>query len=375
MKKDWMIKESELDDDQLNVLMGTLQKSCIVEGCAGSGKSVLALIKAQRIQKEYGNSYQIIVYTKALCHYMNSGRKELGLNNDFSYHKEWKWKRELKHYGGKGTFWVYLKDENGNYIPNMPSSDYVIVDEIQDFTEDEIREFIQATNKHFFFFGDTAQSIFEGLKDTLSIDEIGYLLPKGEKPKPFSLYRNYRLPLAVARLVQYIGVGLPVFDEKVYKSKEKSIPYILKYPTLEDQITAIKKIVKKDLTDVAILAPNGEMVKKIGNALKEIGINAELRYNDKEDWRNSVDTLNFSTTNPKVMTYHSAKGLQFETVFLPNMEFFGGDVDDKRKALYVAATRTYKNLYIMYSGELPSPLSEIPESMYKTTEIETLDDF
>lgn len=375
MKKDWMIKESELDDDQLNVLMGTLQKSCIVEGCAGSGKSVLALIKAQRIQKEYGNSYQIIVYTKALCHYMNSGRKELGLNNDFSYHKEWKWKRELKHYGGKGAFWVYLKDENGNYIPNMPSSDYVIVDEIQDFTEDEIREFIQATNKHFFFFGDTAQSIFEGLKDTLSIDEIGYLLPKGEKPKPFSLYRNYRLPLAVARLVQYIGVGLPVFDEKVYKSKEKSIPYILKYPTLEDQITAIKKIVKKDLTDVAILAPNGEMVKKIGNALKEIGINAELRYNDKEDWRNSVDTLNFSTTNPKVMTYHSAKGLQFETVFLPNMEFFGGDVDDKRKALYVAATRTYKNLYIMYSGELPSPLSEIPESMYKTTEIETLDDF
>lgn len=29
-----MIKESELDDDQIKVLMGTLDKSCIVSGCA-----------------------------------------------------------------------------------------------------------------------------------------------------------------------------------------------------------------------------------------------------------------------------------------------------------------------------------------------------
>lgn len=39
MKKDWMIKESELDEDQIKVLMATLDKSCIVAGCAGSGKS------------------------------------------------------------------------------------------------------------------------------------------------------------------------------------------------------------------------------------------------------------------------------------------------------------------------------------------------
>ena len=113
MKKDWMIKESELDEDQIKVLMATLDKSCVVSGCAGSGKSVLALIKAQRIQKERGNSYQIIVFTKALCGYMNSGRKELGLNNQFIYY--WIWK-------------------NRN---NCPSSDYVIVDEIQDFSKED----------------------------------------------------------------------------------------------------------------------------------------------------------------------------------------------------------------------------------------------
>ena len=60
-KKDWMVKESDLDDDQLHVFNAILDKSCIVTGCAGSGKSVLALIKAQRIQRERGNDYQIIV--------------------------------------------------------------------------------------------------------------------------------------------------------------------------------------------------------------------------------------------------------------------------------------------------------------------------
>lgn len=115
MKKDWMIKESELDEDQIKVLMATLDKSCIVAGCAGSGKSILALIKAQRIQKERGNNYKVIVFTKALCHYMNTGRKELGLRNEFYYH--WQWKNRM----------------------NCSPADYIIVDEIQDFDKPQIR--------------------------------------------------------------------------------------------------------------------------------------------------------------------------------------------------------------------------------------------
>lgn len=188
MKKDWMIKESELDDDQIKVLMATLDKSCIVEGCAGSGKSVLALIKAQRIQKERGNNYKIIVYTKALCRYMNSGKQELGLTNDFYYYEEWKYKREPR-----GRFLVYSKDEYGNKIPYMPTADYIIVDEIQDFTAEEISEFVNAAHKNFFFFGDTAQSLYDSLKGgTLPVDAIKYSIPRTRESRSFSLYTCWR---------------------------------------------------------------------------------------------------------------------------------------------------------------------------------------
>ena len=351
MKKDWMIKESELDEDQIKVLMGTLDKSCVVTGCAGSGKSVLALIKAQRIQKERGNNYQIIVFIKALCKYMNSGREELGLKKQFTYH--WVWKNRQ----------------------NSPPSDYIIVDEIQDFEEDEIREFITATKKHFFFFGDTAQSIYEGLKNTIAVEDIGYLLPRGEKPKDFGLYRNYRLPIPVAKLVQYVGIDLQPFEESTYKSPEITIPRILRYTNPREQLSAIKDIIKKrDLTDVAILLPHNDMVKTVGEVFSSLDLNVELRYNDKEDWKNSKDTLNFSTTNPKVMTYHSAKGLQFETIFCPWIESFDDDGGAHRKSLYVAMTRTYRNLYIMYSGVLPELLSKIPQDLYETTENEEIED-
>lgn len=353
-KKDWMIIESELDEDQIKVLMATNDKSCLVSGCAGSGKSVLALIKAQRIQKEKGDNYQIIVYTKALCNYMNAGRETLGLHNDFHYH--WHWRNRLA----------------------CPSSDYVIVDEIQDFTQEEIQEFIEATNRNFFFFGDTAQSIYQGLKDTMPVNAINRLFPFDREPKNFSLYRNYRLPIPAARVAQYVGIDLDAYDEKTYKSKETAIPKFIKYDSLNDQISAIARIIKRNnLTDVGILLPHNDDVRTVCTILNSNGIDHEAKYEDKENWRNSVNNLNFTTSNPKVMTYHSAKGLQFETVFLPNICPLS-DSDDRRiseqKSLYVAMTRTYRYLYVMYSGFLPYPLSNVPSSLYSTSEIEIVED-
>ena len=355
-KKDWMVKESELekDDYEYRVLHAVLDKSCIVSGCAGSGKSVLALIKAQRIQREKKtDNYQIIVFTKALCGYMNAGRNDLGLSKKFIYH------------------WNFQKD-------NCPHSDYVIVDEIQDFDKEEIQQFIKATNKHFFFFGDTAQSIYNGLpkkdgtiKETLPVNRISGLVPFDMEFETFNLCHNYRLPLPVAKVVNYVGIGLPPFNENIYKSVEKEIPRIIRYENLEKQIDAIAQmILNKRVSDVGILVPHNEDVKIVHEMLNERKITHELKYSN---FPNSIETLDVSTENPKLMTYHSAKGLQFETVFIPNV-VDKSEKESDRKALYVAMTRTYRNLYVMYSGNLPFPLSEVPREYYKTTEKDVVED-
>lgn len=343
MKKDWMIKESELDDVQIRVLTATLDKSCIVQGCAGSGKSVLALIKAKRIQKERGNNYKVIVFTKALCSYMNSGREALGLKNDFSYY--WEWENKEK----------------------CASADYIIVDEIQDFTESKIKIFINSAKKNFFFFGDTAQSIYDGLDNErrVPVDQIMSFVPN---VKAFKLRYNYRLPIPVAKVACQIGVDTQYVDG-IYKSSEKELPRIIQYEKQDQQIDAIHRIIKnRNLSDVAILLPLNKDVKSVYEKLKEKGLNYEARYKASGC---SSDNLNFNSTNPKILTYHSAKGLQFETVFIPFLE--NADMS-KRKALYVAMTRTYRDLYMMYSGNLPQLFSELDRTLYTTTEVEEIED-
>ena len=123
-----------------------------------------------------------------------------------------------------------------------------------------------------------------------------------------------------------------------------------------------------ELEDVSILLPRNDDVRRVYDKLTELGLNCEKKVGRAMD-------LDFSTTNPKIMTYHSAKGLQFEAVFLPFVEKYPvADTELDRKKLYVAMTRTYRYLYVMYSGSLPAPLLNVDTSLYATTEREEVED-
>lgn len=331
--KDFNVDIASMDDDQLDLIEKNLDKSMIVAGCAGSGKSVIAMQKAEQIV-EQGGDVILIAFTKSLNRYMSQGKNNLG--HKFYYH--WQWKKQ-----------------------HMPKADYIIVDEIQDFDEKEIFEFINAARKCFFFFGDTAQSIYNAFdKKTLDIDAISALAGI----KISYLYNNYRLPKTVAKITQnYVGVDVSPYSEKVYLSKEIGMPTFINCRTIEEQFDKIMNIIKtKKYTNVGILMPNNESVLTIMKAFCDNCFQCEFKYNVGYNDKSNKDSLNFNSEIPKVMTYHSAKGLQFETVFLPYYK--GANSIDDRKALYVAMTRTYRNLFVLFNEELTAPLSEVPEHLY-----------
>lgn len=331
------VDDDSMDDDQLDLIEKTLDESMIVAGCAGSGKSVIAMHKAQQIL-DMGGDVIMIALTKSLCLFMNQGNMGRSLGSHFYYH--WNWRNI-----------------------GMPSADYIIVDEIQDFSRGEIQEFINSAKKCFFFFGDTAQSIYKFTeKQTLSIEQIA----KMTGLEPLQLYNNYRLPKAVAQITQtYVGVDVNPYSEKIYQSKEKALPHIVPFVNIEEQADAIIKIAEKSNSpSIGILVPRNEQVIQLMQLLSEKNFVCEVKYGNGFNDENK-NTLNFQTKLPKLMTYHSAKGLQFETVFLPLYE---GAIDsESRKALYVAMTRTYRNLYVMYNNVLSSPLKEVDSKYYLKT--------
>lgn len=113
-----------------------------------------------------------------------------------------------------------------------------------------------------------------------------------------------------------------------------------------------------------------------------------LAYQAEEEYKYHSFTLkDFSNDMVQIMTVHKAKGLEFHTVFLPELmmrEFpasnvggkkywhvlggifeenkskYQGDLEDERKLFYVAVTRARQNLFMTYE------LSEQPISCFVT---------
>lgn len=84
--QDWYT--SNLDDVQRQIVMIDLENNFIVQGSAGSGKTILALQRAA--QANMFGTFTIIVYTKALKAMIEYGLKVLGLPTDRAVY-EWSW--------------------------------------------------------------------------------------------------------------------------------------------------------------------------------------------------------------------------------------------------------------------------------------------
>lgn len=332
---DWDVTEETMDDDQLDLIEYTDDKSMLVAGCAGSGKSVIAMHKAEQLHKK-GQDVILIAYTRSLSRFMKNGKADSSFR--FFHHHLWKYK---------------LK---------MPKADYIIVDEIQDFTREEIQEFINATRKHFLFFGDTAQSIYRQYgKQTMTIAQIAAMTGLNT----LQLFNNYRLPRPVAKITQdYVGVDVQEYKEKVYQNKETELPHLIHFDNEQKQIEALLRLVKDNVgRNIGILLSNNPEVIRISQEFMDNDVECEFKYNKGDNDFDYVDNLDFNTVLPKILTYHSAKGLQFDLVILPM--YNGANDDESRKALYVAMTRTMHSLFVLYSTQsLLPPLDRVPSHLY-----------
>lgn len=330
-KRNFYVKDSELDDYQVKIINKRTDNSFIVKGCAGSGKSILALWKAKQIQNENKGTYQIIVFTKALKQYMADGISQVGINsNNVDY------------------LWHYEKS-------NCPSSDYIIVDEAQDFSKEDILLFKSKAKKALLLYGDSAQQLYKFIQDkkTISMEEMAVVTGFQTEQLVF----NHRLPKKIARVAEYIN---SVNDDLEGRCKNEGTeePYIFNIPSFEHQLDKIAEIIRnRHFEDVGILFRQNTEVERAYNYLRSKGLTVEAKFGQTMD-------LNFGSDNPKLLTYHSAKGLQFEAVFIP--ECTCSD-ESSRNALYVAITRTYQSLYIFHSGNLSSFFDDVPMHLYKTS--------
>lgn len=307
------------DQHQQIIINMSAERTAVVKGIAGSGKSLTLLKKAKQVST-LTNSYAIIVYTKSLKQFFVDELAEIGqTKNHVYYFKEWQ--RSTK-----------------------PNYKYMFVDECQDFNAEEIDDF-KAHGQYCWFFGDTWQSIM--VFPNHSVQEVDATANQlGVHPQDLAI--NHRLTIENAKVGEFL---FPKTRLSFACIKHGPKPRLIRTPT---QLDKIIELINNGLTDVGILVFYNGQVTKIRDYFLSKGIPVQWKTKDEMD-------IDFKSTSPKIITWHCAKGLQFNDVFLPccglneyrNYVSYQNDpLLDQKSALYVATTRPLENLYLIYSNNL-----------------------
>jgi superfamily I DNA/RNA helicase len=239
---------------------------------------------------------------------------------------------------------------------------HIVIDEGQDFSPIMLQSLVSALppDGSITFFGDVAQQIYGSRLSWRSA---------GLQPKKVEYFKqNYRntkeisnVALAISQSAYYQGED----DIIVPVSPRASgpLPGLFQF---DDNISEIKAVINhaiksKDTQRIGILVRNRDRVKYIVTELLKKRVVPQILSKDLNSWSNEPGI--------SVGTYHSAKGLEFDAVYLPlcndqylpyeeRVVILNSEDEAKKediKLLYVGVTRARRALIITYSGEL-SPL-------------------
>lgn len=354
----WMVPERRLDEYQLEVLRkcSVLRgRNQWIQGFAGSGKSVLVIHAIQRILTGDPNAKVCVaVYTHALKQLLSSGLAEKYRNVPVQ------------------TYHQLLNSRRNGHSAHY---DVLVIDEVQDVSPEELVA-LRSIADRLIVAGDADQSIYER---SGSPDELVKII----EPEVYKLTTIHRLTKRLIEIVKTILPGSAIEGTRTGRMQEVQITLAKAEsgPDETDWVWGQCRHYSKQGEPGAVLFSSHSDVQAFLMAIASIeSVPAPTFYNQSGDTQrnyelanslfrqhnvplrylgNDFGSLEESDARPitYVMTYHSAKGLDFNTVFIPRLNqglrIWRDNEDIARRLFFVAATRSRRNLFLSYSSPEP----------------------
>lgn len=334
----WMVTRHQLDAAQIRAIDLVLDEgNYYVKGEAGTGKSVVLAHAAMLYKRQHPEAkICALTYTNALVACLNEGLDGKGVDC-MTIHK-------------------FMK------LPKNRKYDLVFIDEVQDLEPDWAQQ-ILVRGKKFVLFGDFAQSIYvrdSGLKkgeeqenelqDIFTVREV------------IELTKDYRLPKNCRSLVQTIfpdrefqatpwrlmaNAQIPLFRADSWEEEMKFVVQKARTHAVAGSPAVILFEEKRAIfhffhTILEDYTSEGFKLDNVNDLLEKYNVPIRFLGNRIGDFKEGdKKPLTY------VMTWHSSKGLDFETVILPNL----AKSPCRANPLYVALTRARRNLVLTYSGK------------------------
>jgi superfamily I DNA/RNA helicase len=361
----WMITEDKLGPDQVEVIdeVGKITNKPIwIKGHAGSGKSVLLLhALADYLVKKPNANVCVVVFTRALVDLLETGLRQIPkLNNK--------------------TIPVLTIYQLKYKIDNGPIRyDAIFCDEVQDLPLDFIQSIKSACN-HLVIAGDAEQSIYNTVPIWQQRPATSKEIQDGIVPIEKKLGVIYRLTESVLKVLKTVftsmlndmpNIAKEDTEIKLYQSNSMSNIDEIKFCWKEIKQT---NILRPSEVSAVLISGHDAIIEFVNSVLRIEGVEMWNRVNardSKPDYENlnrylennnvplmyvgnNYGSLTTADKENKVviMTYHSAKGLDFDYVYLPMVNdemFIHSNVDS---LLLVALSRSKSGLFISYTGSL-----------------------
>lgn len=343
----WLIPDGDLTPEQQDAIMAPCDSDLLITGGPGAGKTLILLYRLRFLLEKYPDKkFIFLVYTKSLKYFMQSSFENLGISFDMLIFTFDKWcidfyEKEIKEK-------IPRKDDAPNFeeirkkvhehLKNKKNKeqlyDFAFIDEAQDFSSRDLETF-KLLAKHRTIALDIKQQLYS--KEQFTNDQV---TNKGAYKK--FLLKDFRCTNFVTKLASYF-----IGDEKErnnFVSQQSNCtlgkkPTVYFAPSHEQEQEFIAQQIKTPLTEgksIAILLPNHRLIHGYQEAFKKLGLEVSLLAKRKDP------PIDFNDGSPKILTYHQAKGLTFDIVFMPRLDlkaFRSNNKDEILVELFVGCSR------------------------------------
>lgn len=361
MSNTWWKNFDELKKEQAELLDIPTDRSLLIKGPPGSGKTNLLLLRANQLAIGDRPNLNVVVFGSLLKQFIQMG----GLQYNFPNEKIVTHARlfsdilraENAGFADRSMTLPEARQERANRLEELVKSgvvgfqfDALLLDEAQDYTPQEIR-ILRSLTEVLVVTADRQQAIFnvDDCTETLEncVDEV------------HNLKYHFRNGLDICRVADGLQKGKPDYSPMLQCSNYDEAAYPSRvFPksglTLEEQAVAIARQVKEqrfaypdDL--IGVLCPKNADLDVIADKLESAGLGSETTRANTKDLFDSSKPVWLSTLS-------AAKSLEFRAVHIAGLDELHNTGPVQKRLIFTGVTRAKTALSLYWHTSIPGYL-------------------
>lgn len=375
MKSAWWKDETDLVGEQVAILDIPPEKSILIKGPPGSGKTNLLLLRANYLALGDHPNLQVVVFGSLLRSFIQIGGIQYKFPADRVTTHARLFDSILRENGipidTSGMQLEAAREARAVGVEALIDSgkigklfDALLLDEAQDYTAREIKIFSRIT-AILVAAADEFQKVFNG-EDCLPELEATVEI---KNPLDYH-FRNGR---DICRIADEILTGYPnhvallknsQYDEKAYPVKIS----IKNGLSISEQAEAIAAQVQDQLVaypeeTIGIICPRNEEVAAIAAVLNDLGLGDSMTICKNSDFNSEAPVW--------LTTMSAAKGLEFRCVHIAGLDFLSKMGGAQKRLAYTAVTRAKTALSFYYQNTIPAYLAGALKAVSPSTKVIT----